>query len=189
VSRPVIARATLALALVLLPAPPAGAAAPPLEPTGYRLDEYHGPTPLTVGGRPAIDTAEARRLWEAHEAVFIDVVAAPRRPGSLPAGSIWSPPPHLDIPGSVWLPDSGRGALSPELDAWFRASLVRISATRSAAPLVFYCRTDCWLSWNATKRALEWGYRAALWYRDGSDGWSEAGLPLAQAQPPSGAPR
>ena len=43
-------------------------------------------------------------------------------------------------------------------------------------------------SWNATKRALEWGYRGALWYRDGTDGWSEASLPLAEAQPPSDAP-
>jgi PQQ-dependent catabolism-associated CXXCW motif protein len=183
VRRRIIARIALALALVLLPAKPDGAAAPPAEPAGYRLDEYRGPTPLTVAGRPAIETAEARRLWEAHEAVFIDVVAAPHRPESLPAGSIWSPPPHLDIPGSVWLPDSGRGALNPELEAWFRASLARISATRSDAPLVFYCRTDCWLSWNAARRALEWGYRATLWYREGSDGWGEADLPLAPAQP------
>jgi PQQ-dependent catabolism-associated CXXCW motif protein len=189
VSRQTLARATLALVLVWLAAAPDGAAAPPPEPPGYRLDDYRGPTPLTVAGKAAIDTAEARRLWEAHDAVFIDVIAAPRRPESLPPGSIWSPPPHLDIPGSIWLPDSGRGALSPELDSWFRASLARISATRSDAPLVFYCRTDCWLSWNAAKRALEWGYRAALWYRDGSDGWSAAGLPLAPAQPPSDAPR
>ena len=184
-----LAHAVLALALLTLPAVPPGAAEPPPEPAGYRLDEYRGPTPLTVAGRPAIDTAEARRLWETHETVFIDVVAASRRPESLPAGSIWSPPPHLDIPGSVWLPDSGRGALNPALEAWFRGNLARIAATRRDAPLVFYCRTDCWLSWNATKRALEWGYRAALWYRDGSDGWAEAGLPLAPAQPPSDAPR
>jgi PQQ-dependent catabolism-associated CXXCW motif protein len=184
-----IARSIVALAVILSPAVPVGAVEPPSEPAGYRLDEYRGPTPLTVAGRPAIDTAEARRLWQAHEAIFIDVIAAPRRPESLPAGSIWSPTPHLDIPGSVWLPDSGRGALSPELAAWLRTSLERISATRSAAPLVFYCRADCWLSWNASKRALEWGYRAVLWYRDGSDGWSEAGLPLAQTQPPGDAPR
>jgi PQQ-dependent catabolism-associated CXXCW motif protein len=184
-----IARSIVALAVILSPAVPVGAVEPPSEPAGYRLDDYRGPTPLTVAGRPAIDTTEARRLWEAHEAIFIDVVAAPRRPESLPAGSIWSPTPHLDIPGSVWLPDSGRGALSPELAAWLRVSLARISATRGAATLVFYCRADCWLSWNASKRALEWGYRAVLWYRDGSDGWSAAGLPLAQTQPPGDAPR
>jgi len=183
-----LARGMLALAAILALAGSLGAAEAPPEPPGYRLDDYRAPTPLTVAGRPAIDTAAARRLWEAHEATFIDVIAAVRRPEALPAGAIWSPLPHLDIPGSIWLPDSGRGALSPELEAWFRASLARITAARDDAPLVFYCRADCWMSWNATKRALEWGYRAANWYRDGTDGWSEAALPLAEAQPPSDAP-
>ena len=184
-----IARVLLALAAILLAPAASGADGAPPEPTGYRLDEYRAPTPLTVAGRPALDTAEARRLWAGRMAAFIDVVAAPRRPAALPAGAVWSPPPHLDIPGSLWLPDSGRGALSPELEAWLRASLARITEARSDAPLVFYCRTDCWLSWNATKRALEWGYRGASWYRDGTDGWSEAALPLAEAQPPTDAPR
>jgi PQQ-dependent catabolism-associated CXXCW motif protein len=172
---------------VMLAAP--SVAAPPPEPHDYRLDDYNAPTPLTVAGRAAIETAEARRLWEAHAAIFIDVIAAPRRPASLPAGSLWLPPPHRDIPGSLWLPDSGRGALGPEIAAWFRASLARITASRPDAPLVFYCRTDCWLSWNATKRAIEWGYSAAGWYRDGADGWRAASLPLAEAQPPEDAPR
>jgi len=185
----VIARILAALALLPPLAAPIGAAEAPPEPAGYRLDDYHAPTPLTVAGRPAIDTAEARRLWEAHEAAFIDVVAAARRPESLPAGTLWLPPPHLDIPGSLWLPDGGRGALNPALEAWLRTSLARITAARSDAPLVFYCRVDCWMSWNATKRALEWGYRAASWYRDGTDGWTEAALPLAEAQPPPDAPR
>jgi PQQ-dependent catabolism-associated CXXCW motif protein len=175
-----------ALAAVVLLATQS-AAAPP-EPADYRLDDYNAPTPLTVAGRSAIETVEARRLWEGHVAIFIDVIAAPRRPASLPAGSLWLPTPHLDIPGSLWLPDSGRGALSPELEAWFRANLARITAARRDPPLVFYCRTDCWLSWNATKRAIEWGYEAAGWYRDGSDGWRAAGLPLAEAQPPEDAP-
>jgi PQQ-dependent catabolism-associated CXXCW motif protein len=182
-----IGRRVLALATLVLVAAPS-VAAPPPEPADYRFDDYNAPTPFTVVGRNAIETAEVQRLWEAHAAIFIDVIAAPRRPASLPAGSLWLPTPHLDIPGSLWLPDSGRGALSSEFEAWFRASLTRITAARGDAPLVFYCRTDCWLSWNATKRAIEWGYSAAAWYRDGSDGWRAAGLPLAEAQPPEDAP-
>jgi len=89
---------------------------------------------------------------------------------------------------SLWLPDSGRGALNPTLEAWLRTNLARLAAAKPDASLVFYCRADCWMSWNATKRALEWGYHGALWYRDGTDGWSEASLPLAEAQPPSDAP-
>jgi PQQ-dependent catabolism-associated CXXCW motif protein len=182
-----IARGLLVLAAFLL-SEPQSVAAPPPEPPDYRLGDYNAPTPLTVAGRPAIDTAEAQRLWAARAAVFIDVIAAPRRPDTLPPGSLWLPTPHLDIPGSFWLPDSGRGALSPALETWFRASLARITEGRGDGPLVFYCRSDCWLSWNATKRAIEWGYGTARWYRDGNDGWRAAGLPLAEAQPPSDAP-
>jgi PQQ-dependent catabolism-associated CXXCW motif protein len=184
-----IARSLLFLAAIISLEPQSLASSPPPEPPDYRLGDYNAPTPLTVAGRMAIDTAEARRLWEAHAAIFVDVIAAPRRPDSLPPGSLWLPTPHLDIPGSIWLPDSGRGALSPTLEAWFRASLARITGGRSDTLLVFYCRTDCWLSWNATKRATDWGYGAASWYRDGSDGWRAAGLPLVEAQPASDAPR
>ncbi len=183
-----ITRTVLAVAAILLLASPTGAAEAPPEPDGYRLDAYHAPTPLTVAGHPPIDTTQARRLWEADAATFIDVVAPVRRPASLPAGTVWSPTPHLDIPGSLWLPDSGRGALNPTLEAWLRTNLARLAAAKPDASLVFYCRADCWMSWNATKRALEWGYHGALWYRDGTDGWSEASLPLAEAQPPSDAP-
>jgi rhodanese-related sulfurtransferase len=39
------------------------------------------------------------------------------------------------------------------------------------------------MSWNAAKRAVSWGYTDVLWYPDGTDGWQEAGLPLAEARP------
>jgi rhodanese-related sulfurtransferase len=44
------------------------------------------------------------------------------------------------------------------------------------------------MSWNAAKRALAYGYRNVAWFPDGSDGWQEAGLPLAEAQPAPGRP-
>ncbi|WP_404942704.1 rhodanese-like domain-containing protein, partial [Pseudomonas poae] len=48
---------------------------------------------------------------------------------------------------------------------------------------VFYCRSDCWLSWNAVKRAANLGYTSVYWYRDGLDAWEAAKLPVATAQP------
>jgi rhodanese-related sulfurtransferase len=39
------------------------------------------------------------------------------------------------------------------------------------------------MSWNAAKRALAFGYSNVAWYRDGTDGWERADLPLAEAQP------
>jgi len=176
------------LLLVLLAAGPAAKAAAP-EPEGYRLDDYQSGTPLTVEGRAALDTAAARRLWDDHAAIFIDVLPAPRRPDNLAPGAIWAPVPRRDIPGSTWLPEVGRGALSEPIEAWFRSSLERISGGNKAAALVFYCRGDCWMSWNATKRALAWGYTGAQWYRDGTDGWEAAELPLAEASMPEAMPR
>src|SRR5260221_11036650 len=107
----------LALAAILALAGSLGAAEAPSEPPGYRLDDYRAPTPLTVAGRPAIDTAAARRLWEAHEATFIDVIAAGRPPDALPARALWAPLPHLAIPGGTRLPPSARGAPRPRLGA------------------------------------------------------------------------
>ncbi len=181
--------AVLALFLLLLVPVAAIAADPPsVEPEGYRLDNYLSPPPLTIAGRPALNTRETQKIWEVREAVFVDVLTVPRRPEGLPVSAVWAPQPRLDIPGSVWLPDVGRGALSSEREAWFRAQLARVTGGDPAVVLVFYCRANCWMSWNATKRALEWGYVNAQWYRDGTDGWQAAGFPVAKAEPPEDMP-
>ena len=52
-----------------------------------------------------------------------------------------------------------------------------------AALLVIYCLADCWMSWNAAKRALAYGYTNVAWYPDGTDGWERAKLPTSEAQP------
>ena len=75
------------------------------------------------------------------------------------------PLPHRDIPGSLWLPDVGRGALSPELEGYFRDHLEAATARRHDMPVVFYCLADCWMSWNAAKRAASWSYTQVYWYR------------------------
>jgi len=49
--------------------------------------------------------------------------------------------------------------------------------------VVFYCFADCWMGWNATKRAASWGFTRLYWYRDGIDGWEAAKLPVAEAEP------
>jgi PQQ-dependent catabolism-associated CXXCW motif protein len=160
--------------------------APPPEPQGYRTENYRAPTPLSLTGATVLDTAAAHRLWQAGAAVWIDVLAAPHRPASLPAAAVWLPVPRRDIPGSVWLPDIGRGDLNPELEAYFRANLARLTKGRLETPVIFYCLANCWMSWNAAKRAAKWGYRRIYWYRDGTDGWQAAKLPLARVRPVPG---
>ena len=125
------------------------ASAQPVEPEGYRIEDYRAPTPETVAGGAVLDTNGAHELWKIGAAVWIDVLPAPRRPANLPAAAFWMPLPHLDIPGSLWLPDVGRGVLSPELESFFRNQLEAATNSRKDAEVVFYCLADCWMSWNA----------------------------------------
>ncbi|HUH85258.1 MAG TPA: PQQ-dependent catabolism-associated CXXCW motif protein [Stellaceae bacterium] len=177
---------SLVLALSASAAPGDTAAVP--EPSDYRLDNYRGPTPATVAGGQAIDTEEAASLWRDHRAVFVDVLPAPRRPEALSADTLWKPVPHRDIPGSLWLPETGRGALSSALEAYFTGSLEGATRGNKNTALVFYCLAHCWMSWNAAKRAAADGYQHVLWYRDGTDGWEGARLPTAENEPAPGRP-
>ena len=149
------------------------------EPSGYRMQDYKAPVPATLAGARVLSTAEAHALWQDHAAVFIDVLPQPPRPSGLPAGTLWHRPPRLDIPGSLWLPDIGYGALAAPMQAYFAANLRPLRDRR----LVFYCLAGCWHSWNAAKRALALGCPRVAWYPGGTDAWQAAGLPLAPATP------
>ena len=153
------------------------------EPAGYRMADYRAPVPATLNGARVATTAEVEKLWHSGEAALLDVMGRPQKPADLPAGTIWRDPVRKDIPRSLWLANVGYGALTPETTAYFRQALEEISQGAKDRPLVFYCMADCWLSWNAARRAVEWGYSAVLWYPDGADGWEKAGLPLAENQP------
>jgi PQQ-dependent catabolism-associated CXXCW motif protein len=153
------------------------------EPEGYRLDDYRAPVPDTLKGGTVVDTAKLQALIAKAHPVLIDVLPAPRKPPAMQPGAVWMPEPRRDIPGSLWLPDVGRGALSPALEAWFRARLSRATDGDPAKPVVFYCLDQCWMSWNAAKRAISFGYRAVYWFPEGTDGWEGAGLPLAEIKP------
>jgi PQQ-dependent catabolism-associated CXXCW motif protein len=129
-----------------------------------------------------LTTAEAKLYWK-NGAVFVDVLAHSPRPANLPNGAIWHEKMRRDIPGSVWLPDTGYGELAMETENYFRLGLERVTQSDGAKLLVFYCLRDCWMSWNAAKRALALGYKNVAWYPDGTDGWEAAGLPLQEAKP------
>ena len=96
--------------------------------------------------------------------MFVDVLPQPPRPAGLPAGTIWQPKPRQDIPGSVWLPDTGYGELAPVMEDYFAADLPQATGGDQRDRLVFYCLAKCWMSWNAAKRALALGYTRVDWY-------------------------
>jgi len=154
-----------------------------LEPEGYRTDEYRAPVPETLTGARVITTAQAETIWRAKNGAFIDVLPRPPKPSNLPAGTICRDRPRYNIPGSIWLPDTGYGKLSPVTEDYLRQGVERASLGNRAMLLVIYCQANCWMSWNAAKRILSYGYSNVAWYPDGTDGWERANLPMVEAQP------
>ena len=172
--------ALMLTAMVVLPSAPWAAVA---EPEGYRMDEYRSPVPGTLRGARVIGIQEAERLWTGKTAIFLDVMPRIVKPGNLPKGTIWVDKVRRNIPGSVWLANTGYGALTPEMERYFHDSLTALTGGDRSRQMVFYCMTDCWMSWNAAKRAVASGYLAVLWFPQGADGWEAAKLPLAEALP------
>jgi PQQ-dependent catabolism-associated CXXCW motif protein len=157
---------------------PHAPAGPPLEPDGYRMSDFRQPVPATLKGARVIGTEEAERIWKDKSAVFIDVFPKAPKPPNLPASTVWRDPSHMSIKGGHWLPNVGEGTLTPELESYFRAHLTAYTGGDKSKALLFYCLRDCWMSWNAAKRAIEWGHTNVMWFPDGTDGWSEAGNEL-----------
>jgi PQQ-dependent catabolism-associated CXXCW motif protein len=170
------------VALLILTVPARAQENPP-EPEGYRTDNYRSPVPATLAGARVLATEEVEAIWRAGKAVFIDVLPHPPKPPNLPEGTIWRDKPRLNIPGSVWLPDTGYGTLAVGTEDYLREGLARASGGDRAKLLVVYCQADCWMSWNAAKRALSYGYSNVAWYPDGTDGWQRANLPVEDSQP------
>lgn len=159
-----------------------GVAAPDLDArTGYRIGNYRAPVTLPVEGGTRVDLVEVDQLRDAG-AVLVDVM--PQRGGYDPETGAWRPVDHREtLPDAVWLPEVGRGTLEPRLTAYFAGALAGLTRGDRWRPLVFFCMADCWMSWNAVKRAAALGYTRVYWFADGTDGWREADRALIPAIP------
>ena len=153
------------------------------EPDGYRLQEYRKPVPATLKGATVLTPDQASALWSSGKAVFMDVYPYAPKPPNLPAGTVWREPVHFSIENAKWLANTGYGQLSPETEAYFKGYLERLSGGDKAKPLVFFCLRNCWMSWNASKRAMTYGYINVNWFSEGTDAWQEIGQPVAAARP------
>ena len=163
---------------------PPGPDVPAPEPADYRMSDFRSPVPTTLKGAKVLTADEAADLWNSKGgAIFIDVYPQAPKPANLPAGTFWRDPSHRSLEGAHWLPNVGYGALSPAIDEYFRTHLDILTGGKKDAPLVFFCLRNCWMSWNAAKRALAYGYSDVAWYPEGTDGWARANLPLADSQP------
>ncbi|SPH24908.1 hypothetical protein DEA8626_03942 [Defluviimonas aquaemixtae] len=177
---------TVAFALALMPV---SVVADAPEPEGFREDAYRAPVPSTLAGGTVVSSEEAHALWSARGAAFIDVLPRAPKPDKLPEGTIWHEKPRLSIPGALWLPNVGYGQIAELTDAYFRAGLSKATDGDRSNPILIFCLDECWMSWNAAKRALQYGYSTVYWYPEGTDGWEFMDYPLEELSPEPEPPR
>ncbi len=170
------------LAILLAGAAPAQTRAQVPEPQDFHGEPYRAETPATLAGARVVGVAEAVELHKAG-VPFIDVLPRTARPEGLPEGTLWNAPPHLSIPGATWLYDTGYDRLAPAEQARLADGLARLSGDDKAAAMVVFCKRDCWMSWNAAKRAVALGYSGVIWFPEGVDGWQERGGVLEPVTP------
>ncbi len=156
------------------------------QPDGYRMEFYDAEVPTALEGAGTITAAKLKKLQDGEGAVVIDVIPEHRRPRVLPENQIWFPVDHKGVPGAIWLPDTGFGVLSDITEQYFKHHLSIATGGDKGRHVVFYCRTDCWMSWNAAKRALSYGYTRVHWFRNGIDDWFFEGYRFEVLTPAEG---
>lgn len=153
------------------------------EPEGYRTQQYRAAVPSELSGGTVLSAPEAEAVWRAGQAAFIDVLPQAPKPENLPEGTIWRDKPRHSIPGAIWLPNTGYGELADVTLAYFLRGLAEATGDDKNHPVVFFCLEECWMSYNAARRALELGFADVSWFPDGTDGWTFLDLPTERIYP------
>lgn len=151
--------------------------------TGYRISRYQAPVPEEVPGAKRVQFEDVERIVKERSAILIDVMATDGAGVDSETGRWQLRRPRKNIPGSHWLADVGRGKPGAALEHYFTSNLERLTGGDKARAIVIYCLADCWMGWNAAKRAATYGYTAVQWYPEGSDGWRDWDGTLADAEP------
>lgn len=151
--------------------------------TGYRTSRYRAPLPEWAPGSTRIFAADLPALINDQKAILLDVMAA-EGGGYDPATGEWRlTKVHDTIPGAIWLPEVGRGRIDPRIERYFRDTLARLTAGDKSRAIVIFCQSDCWMSWNAVRRAALLGYQHIYWLPEGIDGWRDWDGPTIRADP------
>ena len=153
------------------------------EPEGFWSGPMNSTVPATIAGGKVIQAKELARLLKQGKPLVIDVSNESKRPPGMAPDAPWMPLPQEVIPGSVWLPGAGMADIAPETDVLFRKLLSQTTGDDHEHAVVIYCHERCWLSWNAAKRAIRYGYRKVYWFPDGIEGWRAAGFSQSVAPP------
>ena len=142
--------------------------------TGYRIAHYRASVPEAVPGGKRVDLEQVDALIKSG-AVLLDVMPS-EGAGADPATGQWRlSRPHQTIPGATWLPDVGRGTLTAAFDAYLKTNIEMLTKGDTSKPIIIFCQSDCWMSWNAVQRLSGLGYISLYWFPEGTDGWVEWG--------------
>ena len=149
--------------------------------TGLRISRQRAPTPDDVPGATRVSATEVRAMMETG-AVLLDVGAAAQSRYDELDGTWLVRGQHETLPGAVWLPEVGRGTLSPEMQSYLATNIAKL-APDPATPIIVFCIADCWMSWNATQRLTGLGYANVHWFAEGIDGWLDESWSVEPVSP------
>lgn len=111
-------------------------------------------SPQNISGVKTVSTQEAKELYD-DGVLFVDV--------------------RLD---SDWEKGRVPEALHLNIASDLTANNLLKEITKSD-DVVFYCNgKKCYLSAEASKRAVEWGFTSIFYYRDGLPEWEKSGYPV-----------
>jgi PQQ-dependent catabolism-associated CXXCW motif protein len=131
----------------------------------------HGPTPASIPGGQVITTNGLVELMRGGQApvLTLDVLGGPEM-----------------IQGAVYaVRASQAGTFKDQTQQQFGQFLQQATGGNRQYPIVLYCLSpECWMSYNASLRAINLGYTNVLWYRGGIESWKKAGLPVQSSGPP-----
>ena len=128
----------------------------------------HSPTPSSIPGGQVITTRGLVELVKGQQvrALVFDILGGPEM-----------------IPGAIAaVPAAQAGSFSDKTQQEFAQFLQQMTQGNKEVPLVFYCLSShCWMSYNASLRAINMGYKNVLWYRGGIEAWKAGGQQVQAA--------
>jgi rhodanese-related sulfurtransferase len=128
----------------------------------------HGPTPASIPGGQVITTKG-----------LVELI----RGGKVPVLTLDVLGGSEMIQGAVYaVPASQPGTFNDQTQQQFGQFLQQATGGNKEHPIVLYCLSpECWMSYNASLRAINLGYTNVLWYRGGIESWKKAGLPVQRS--------
>jgi len=126
-----------------------------------RRQQMHAPTPTAIPSGRLISTAQLFQAYKAgQKMIVIDVLG----------GSYTLPSSYIEQ--RVAYGGNFRDRIQQQTAAW----LQQLSQGNKAIPIVMLCSDPmCWLSYNASLRAINAGFTNVFWYRGGKRAWQMAG--------------